>query len=197
MQIHTKRKGKNVVLFALIKGENIATRTLSSKSFPLGSMADSSLKASSPTKQISWPSWNENHPVNIFNKKAKLQLRLNTGDPHTGSAKITTSTVAFPGVSRLTNGVRIFWFSFFIKASSSGSWEMWQNINKNWKMDYIIGKKIYPQSSFILALEDMKMLFSQRLLHDQLLPRHHEARVYTEKTKNPKQIWDKKHLEAV
>lgn len=37
----------------------------------------------------------------------------------TGSAKMITCTVAFPGVSRLTRGVRIFWFSLFIKSSKS------------------------------------------------------------------------------
>lgn len=35
----------------------------------------------------------------------------------TGSARITTCTVAFPGVSKLTRGVKIFCFSFFISAS--------------------------------------------------------------------------------
>ena len=37
----------------------------------------------------------------------------------TGSAKMITCTVAFPGVSRLTRGVRIFWFSLFINSSKS------------------------------------------------------------------------------
>lgn len=70
------------------------------------------------------------------NKKVQFTF-LNRYWPHlmiqcichalTGSAKMTTSTVAFPGVSRLTNGVRIFWFSFFIKASRSGSCEILQN----------------------------------------------------------------------
>ena len=39
----------------------------------------------------------------------------------TGSAKITTSTVAFPGVSKLTSGVSIVWPSFFTKDSISGN----------------------------------------------------------------------------
>lgn len=34
---------------------------------------------------------------------------------------MTTCTVAFPGVSRLTRGVRIFCFSLFIKSSKSGN----------------------------------------------------------------------------
>lgn len=34
---------------------------------------------------------------------------------------MTTCTVAFPGVSRLTSGVRIDWLSLFIKSSKSGN----------------------------------------------------------------------------
>ena len=37
------------------------------------------------------------------------------------SAQMTTSTVAFPGVSRLTKRVRILWFPFVIKGSRSAN----------------------------------------------------------------------------
>lgn len=53
------------------RNRNIALKlqTLLSNSFPLGSTMESCLKASSPTKQISWPSWKENDHVNIINGK--------------------------------------------------------------------------------------------------------------------------------
>lgn len=103
--------------------------TLFNKSFPLGSIMESCLKASSPTKQISCPSYKSYiHGMLIANITLYYNSINNNNINNnfynnrlTGSAKITTSTVAFPGVSRLTKGVRIFWFSFFIRASISGS----------------------------------------------------------------------------
>lgn len=98
--------------------------TSSSNSFPLGSMAESCLNASSPTKQISWPSyikWRSESAKQTSGKHSAFNLNNTRQYGLTGSARITTSTVAFPGVSRLTSGVRIFCFSFFIRASMSGN----------------------------------------------------------------------------
>lgn len=57
-------------------------------------------------------------------------------------------------------------------------------------MDYIIGKTLTLPSIVLLALVDMNMLFFQRLLHDLLVPQHHEALAYTGKRINMVQ----KHL---
>ena len=42
----------------------------------------------------------------------------------TGSAKMTTCTVALPGVSKLTSGVRIVSLDAFIADSISASWNV-------------------------------------------------------------------------
>ena len=42
----------------------------------------------------------------------------------TGSASMTTSTVAFPGVSRLTRGVRIVCPACFTDCSMAGNWRV-------------------------------------------------------------------------
>lgn len=60
-------------------------------------------------------------------------------------------------------------------------------------MDYIIVKKPTLSSTVLLALVDMKMLFSQRLLHDLLVPQHHEALAYTGKRIN----MAPKHLDLI
>lgn len=60
-------------------------------------------------------------------------------------------------------------------------------------MDYIIGKTTHLSSTVLLALVDMKMRFSQRLLHDLLFPQHHESLVYTGKRIN----MARKHLDLI
>lgn len=92
--------------------------------FPVGSILESSRNASSPTKQISCPSYTKKENRSLANRHLGRKPWCSPSPSWvilTGSARMTTCTVAFPGVSRLTRGVRIFCFSVFIKSSKSGS----------------------------------------------------------------------------
>lgn len=105
------------------KKMNVQPLTSSNSFSPSGSTLDSSLNASSPTKQISWPSWKGAAQLQPMARRNLNPVQYFFLVLLTGSARITTCTVALPGVSKLTRGVRIFWFSFFIRASMFGSWK--------------------------------------------------------------------------
>lgn len=54
---------------------------------------------------------------------------------------------------------------------------------------HVIRKILFFSSIVLLALVDMKMLFSQRLFHDLLVRQHHEALAYTGKRINMAQFF--------
>ena len=83
----------------------------------------------------------------------------------TGSASMTTSTVAFPGVSRLTRGVRIVCPASFTDCSMAGNWRITyksiKELSTNWVVITNKGRRT-PQC------EDRRKQFYQTPLHDPL-----------------------------
>lgn len=114
----------NATSLGLLSYKLEMTLTSSNNWFPVGSILESFRNSSSPTKQISCPSYTKKEKRNLANRHLGRKPWCSPSPSWvilTGSARMTTCTVAFPGVSRLTRGVRIFCFSLFIKSSKSGS----------------------------------------------------------------------------
>lgn len=106
-------QGKEIIVLQIqnMKSSFLVTSFKSWSAF--GSILDSCLKASSPTKQISWPSCTHDRAMVSIEVSSLGMLTMwaywacSQSHSLTGSASMTTRTVAFPGVSKLTKGVRI------------------------------------------------------------------------------------------
>ena len=128
--------------------------TSSNNLLPSGSILESSRNASSPTKQISCPSYTKREKRNLAKRHLRRKPLCSLSCSWvilTGSAKMITCTVAFPGVSRLTRGVRIFWFSLFIKSSKT------DNLRKTKKQS----EQGVPRHSWAVVLESPRGISDQ------------------------------------